>query len=129
MDNKTLITNEYQKLKGQLVLSHYKVYQLIGIGEDEYDFYWLLYDGRKVQWATCVGSITQLKDKIDKRDYDDMVRIAELNFESSDNMWGAKTKTAEISALVTTAASEHRKKMETLTEGHSLIAGWHWDLI
>ena len=44
MDNLTIFTNEYNDLKGQMVISSDKVYRFIGLAEDEHDYYYVLYD-------------------------------------------------------------------------------------
>ena len=35
MDNLTIITKEFEKMKGQYVLSHCEAYRLIGVVDDE----------------------------------------------------------------------------------------------
>lgn len=79
--SKTLqsIVDEFKRLKGQFVLRDNKVGRLIGIGTDDQDYYYVLYDGRVLRWCTCVGRITQLKDKINDVDYNEMKRLAVLN--------------------------------------------------
>jgi hypothetical protein len=60
-DNLTLITNEFENLKGQYVLVDCESFRLIGIVEDEHDYYYCLYDGRKLKLTTCLMRITPIK--------------------------------------------------------------------
>jgi hypothetical protein len=79
MDNLTIITNEFNQLKGQMVICSDQVYRLIGIADDDEDWYYALYDGRRITLHSCVGRIIPLKGFIQQRDYDEMIRIAKLN--------------------------------------------------
>ena len=79
-DNKTLILAEFEKYKGQLVISdNWKVERLVAVSEDEWDYYWVTYDGRDLSFHSCVGRVTPLKGYIKAENYNDMVRIAKLN--------------------------------------------------
>ena len=80
IDNKTLILAEFDELKGQFVIpDSWKVERLVAIAEDDMDYYWITYDGRKLKWHTCVGGVVQLKGKLDDTDYDEFERLADLN--------------------------------------------------
>lgn len=81
MDNNLkLILNEFEQLKGQFVITmDWKVERLVAIGEDDMDYYYITYNGRKLKWNTCVGRLVQLKGKIDDDDYNEFERIADLN--------------------------------------------------
>ena len=92
-DNKTLILKEFEKLKGQFVISdNWHTERLIAIGEDEWDYYYITYDGREIHWHTCVSRIMPLKGYLRDEDYNELVRIAKLNhydqvdFEMNGNM-------------------------------------------
>lgn len=74
------IKNTYEELKGQFVITNcWKIERLVGIGTDEEDYYWLTYNGRELKWNTCVGGLKRLKNKLDAKDYNELVRIAKLN--------------------------------------------------
>ena len=79
MDNLTIITKEFNELKGQFVICGDQVYRLLGIADDDEDWYYALYDGRRITLHSCVGRITPLKGFIQQKDYDEMIRIAKLN--------------------------------------------------
>ncbi len=78
-ENLKLFKNQFEILKGQLVLCCGRVYRLIALSEDEFDFYWILFDGKKTHLVSCCIRITQLKNKIDCYAYEDMIRVAKLN--------------------------------------------------
>ena len=48
MDNLTIITKEFNELKGQFVICSDQVYRLLGIADDDEDWYYALYDGRRI---------------------------------------------------------------------------------
>lgn len=79
-DNKKIILNEFESLKGQFVIAgDWKVKRLVGVVGDDMGYYWLFYDGREFSLDTCLCRIVPLKGKIADRDYDEFVRIAYLN--------------------------------------------------
>jgi hypothetical protein len=73
------ILEEFENLKGQLVIDGTSVVRLIGIATDDEDYYYVIYDGLKVIWSSCVGKMIALKGKIDEYDYHKLVRLAQLN--------------------------------------------------
>lgn len=78
--NLVKILERFEQHKGEFVIVGYnKVERFIGIGDDEQDYYYITYDGRKLKWSTCVGPLFYLKGKIDDKDYNELVRIAKLN--------------------------------------------------
>jgi len=80
MNNRELILNKFEQLKGQFVITEmWKVERLVGIGEDEHDYYYITYDGRELKFHTCVGRIIPLKGKIDAKHYNEFERLADLN--------------------------------------------------
>lgn len=79
-DNKKIILNEFESLKGQFVIAgDWKVKRLVGVVGDDMGYYLLFYDGREFSLDTCLCRIVPLKRKIADRDYDEFVRIAYLN--------------------------------------------------
>ena len=79
MNNKDKITETYNQLKGQLIISDFQVSRLIGIVEDKDDYYWCLYDGRIITLSSCLTRVTPLRGCILNDDYNEMVRICKLN--------------------------------------------------
>ena len=79
-DNKKIILEEFESLKGQLVIAgDWKVKRLIAVVEDDMDYYWLFYDGRKFSLDSCLCRVVPLKGRIADGDYNEFVRIAYLN--------------------------------------------------
>ena len=79
-DNKKLVIEEFELLKGQFVVAgDWKVKRIVGVVEDDMDYYWLFYDGRKFSLDSCLCRIVALKGKIDDKDYNEFVRLAYLN--------------------------------------------------
>lgn len=90
-DNKTLILREFEQLKGQFVITEdWDIQRLVAIGEDDMDYYWVTYDGRKFHWHTCVGGLMPLKGYLRDADYDKLVRRAKLNHYDQKTLWGNK---------------------------------------
>jgi hypothetical protein len=121
MDNKTIIQKEYESLKGQFVLSHDRVYRLIGLSEDQWDYYYVLYDGRKITFATCVGRITPLKGFIRNYDYNEMIRLAKLNHYDQPTVYDTNEDMTEFN-------KKHKEEVTTTEDDMKFISGPFWDL-
>lgn len=84
------ILEEFEKYKGQFVITEsWNVERLIAIGNDEQDYYYVTYNGRKTKWNTCVGSIITLKDKLSEKEYNKFIRTAKLNHWDQRSVWGS----------------------------------------
>jgi len=80
LNNLDRIKEEFEQHKGEFVITENNtVDRFVGIAEDESDYYYILYNGRKIHWYTFVGKLVYLKGKIDDKDYIEFIRIAELN--------------------------------------------------
>lgn len=90
-DNKTLILQKFETLKGQFVITDsWEIERLVAVGEDDMDYYWITYNGRKLKWNTCVGRVMPLKGHLQDKDYNELVRIAKLNHFDQAAVWGIK---------------------------------------
>jgi len=70
----------FDERKGQFFITDYKdVMRLIGIGGDELDYFLIYWDGRNMSFSSPLCPQIPLKGKIDDSDYNELVRIAELN--------------------------------------------------
>jgi hypothetical protein len=116
-DNKTLILREFEKLKGQFVITaSWEIERLVAVGEDDMDYYWVTYDGRKFTWNTCVGRLMPLKGHLQTKDYNELVRLARLNHYDQVTLWGRETS-EEAEQL----CRHHKNElMKTLTDEHFL---------
>lgn len=80
-DNLTIILEEFEQWKGQLMLTQRNnVQRLVGVGTDEEDYYWIFYDGRRLNWESCVGRIIPLKGHITDENYKYLSRLCDLNY-------------------------------------------------
>lgn len=125
-DNKTLIIEEYEQLKGQLVLSYFEVYRLIGIVDDEEDYYWALYDGRKLHLSSCVGGVIPLKGRLAEKDYERLVMIAKLNHY---DYMGMDHPNEEKRKHYEEFITEHKHHLTDWEETHSWMAPPHWGIV
>ncbi len=121
MDNITRITEEYNKVKGQFVICGDRVYRLIGIADDDEDYYWVLYNGRQITLHSCVGRIIPLKGYIKQNDYEEMLRIAKLNHFDQPTLYNSEE---DLNSF-----NENHKKEITTWEDTRFILGPHWDLL
>jgi hypothetical protein len=122
MTNLEIFTNEYETLKGQFVLVDNQTFRFIGIGEDDMDYYYVLYDGRTLRLTTCLQRLTPLKGFILEDHYNEMVRIAKLNHYDQLTLWGSKDDSL---------SEFNEKHKEELTNGWNdtkFILGPHWEL-
>ena len=121
-DNLFQITKEFEELKGQLVITQlFIVERLIAIGEDEHDYYYITYDGKKVRWNTCVGRIIRLKDRISDLDYAMLSQITRLN----DPIYQIPKAYPDKPELL----EEYKGATLTLAEGDKLITEVEWQII
>lgn len=125
-DNKTLILNQFEENKGQFVIMHNKVVRLVAIAEDDMDYYYVCYDGRKIIWHSCVGSYTILKNKIDDKDYNEMIRLAKINHHDQDDLWIPRTDEEKEETKI--FAREHKKQMEKEEGYNKYLTPFCWDL-
>jgi hypothetical protein len=87
-NNRKLILAEFDSLKGQFVItSSHNIERLIAVGSDDMDYYWITYNGRKLNWSSCVGRIMPLKGHLRDKDYKELVRLAKLNHYDQVTLW------------------------------------------
>ncbi len=123
---KELILNQFEKNKGQFVIMYGKVVRLVAIAQDNDDYYYVCYDGRKIVWHSCVGSYTVLKNKIDDKDYTEMIRLAKINHFDQDDLWMPSTE--EDKAQQKHYAKKHKQKMEKEEGDNKYLTPFCWDL-
>ena len=116
-DNLTLIKAKFEKLKGQFVITaSWNIERFVAIAEDEHDYYWITYDGRKLKWNTCVGRLMPLKGHLRDEDYAELVRLAKLNHFDQETLWGNREpqKFQEF-------CDNHIAELLTLPEDHKFL--------
>ena len=116
-DNLTLIKGEFEKLKGQFVKTDsWRIERLVAIGEDEWDYYYITYDGRKLTWNTCVGRIMPLKGYLRDKDYNEFIRLAKLNHYDQATLWG-NSEPEKYQMMV----DSHLAELLALPEDHKFL--------
>ncbi len=77
------ILKEFDEHKGEFVLNGiFRVHRLIGISEDEFDYSYVLYDGRSLIFETPLIKLIYLKGKIDNEDYEMLEKSSRLNHDN-----------------------------------------------
>lgn len=125
-DNKTLILNQFEENKGQFVIMHDKVVRLVAIAEDDMDYYYVCYDGRKVIWHSCVGSYTVLKNKIDEKHYNELIRLAKINHFDQDDFLMPSSEDDKVQQKK--FAECHKQEMEKVEGQDKYLTPFCWDL-
>lgn len=78
--NACLIREEALAHKGELVIDSWEVKQLVGVGADDGDWFWVFRDIQGVHsYLSCCGGFTPLKGKIDAAAYASMERAFRWN--------------------------------------------------
>ena len=78
--NRRSTLDKFEKYKGQLVITaEWKVERFVAIGEDEWDFLYITFDGRVVHEQVINARLIPLKGFIKDDDYDSMIRQVTLN--------------------------------------------------
>lgn len=123
-DNLKLILEEFEQLKGQIVITmSYNIERLVAVGDDETDYYWITFDGRKFKWNTCVGRIIPLKGHLPDKDYDHFVRRAKLNDYDQIPLFG-KLETDEVIDKV----NAFKRDLVVLPNNHKFLTDVCWQI-
>ncbi len=87
------ILKEFDELKGQFVINNaWDIERFVAVATDGTDYFYVTYNGRKLTWYSSVGRITQLKNKIDDKDYQQLIKIAKLNHFDQPTLYSAREK-------------------------------------
>ena len=125
--NLNRILKEFEELKGQFVITNsWTIERLVAIGDDDMDYYYITYDGRKLTWNTCVGKLVRLKNKIDEKDYNDFIRLAKMNHFDQENLWLPKEE--EQKEKILRLNREHKLEITTLSEPNRFLTEVCWEL-
>jgi hypothetical protein len=105
--SKELILKEFEEHKGEFVITDTdKVMRLIAVVDDDIDYFWVYWNGRETFWHSCVGGFIVLKNKIDEKDYNNLIRMAKLNHI---DLWQLNDKDTELNKI-------HRIKVERMKQ-------------
>ena len=113
------IKQEFETLKGQFVITQsHKIERLVAIGDDQQDYYYITYDGRKFTWNTCVGRVIPLKGYLRDEDYNELVRLAKLNHFDQETCWGENGKNSQ----------KHKNELMKVSGDDTILTEVCWDL-
>lgn len=77
------LLKEFEQHKGEFVIDgSLTIKRFIGISEDEFDFSYVLYNGRELYFETALTKLMFLKGKLDDYDYDILEKSARLNHDN-----------------------------------------------
>lgn len=124
--SKESILKEFEELKGQFVITdNWDVQRLLAIGDDDQDYYYVYWNGRKSTWSTCVGRVIPLKGKIDDKHYNEFIRRAKLNHWDQPTIYGNKDpEKLEVVEMIKNA----KESVELLKDPDKFITEVCWDL-
>lgn len=118
------ILEEFESLKGQFVITPGQdIERLVAIGEDDEDYYYVTYNGRKLTFSTAVGRIMPLKGYLRDEDYLELRRLARLNHFDQADLWGSKSleETKEFN-------EKHKSELMTLKGSDRFLTEVCWEL-
>ena len=120
-NNLNIFQQVFDNLKGELVICDFKVYRLIGIVEDEIDYYYCLFDGEDLYFYSCLIDLIKLKDQIEDEDYQKLISSVKLNHPDLSN----DNTTEELLELI----NEFKKEIiSSINEDKKFIVGPYWEL-
>ena len=123
MDNNLkLVLEEFEKFKGQFVIIDrikFNVERLVAIGGDEWDWFYITFDGRDLNWSVCNCSIMPLKGYLRDEDYNYLIRNAKLNH--FDQLYIKNNQEKIFLDAVEKEVSEYPENTKVITE-------FFWDL-
>jgi len=127
-ENLRIIKKEFENLKGQHVIIDNIVLRFIAIAEDEWDFIYIMWNGKKLISHTVLEGIIPLKGKIDDKYYERIVRGARWNHHDSLDYMCPRTEDVKeavknFSKEVKQEAEEELKDREKL----KLLSEICWD--
>lgn len=118
------ILEEFESLKGQFVItSGQDIERLVAIGEDDEDYYYVTYNGRKLTFSSAVGRIMPLKGYLRDEDYLELRRLARLNHFDQSELWGSKSseETKEFN-------EKHKAELMALKDPDKFLTEVCWEL-
>jgi len=125
-NNKKLLIKQFEENCGQFVIMGNDVVRFIGIAEDDMDYYYVTYDGRKINWHSAVGSYTVLKGKIDEKDYNHLIHVAKLNHFDQDDFFSPSTEEEKEKRKL--FAISHKLEISKVSGYDKYIVPLHWEL-
>ncbi len=124
-DNLKKMLAEFEELKGQhVIMCQTDIVRLIAIGDDDFDWCYVCWDGKKARWYSGLCHIIPLKGHIREKDYDEIVRMAKLNDLDSPGLWGR-----EVTPEILEVNRQAKREGETLPGKDSkILTPFCWDI-
>jgi len=116
-NNLKLVLEEFEKWKGQFVIidrMKFIAERLVAIGDDEWDWCYITFDGRDLHWNVCNSSIMPLKGYLRDEDYNVLIRSAKLNH--SDQLYLKNNQENVFLDAVEKEISEYPKNRKIITD-------------
>jgi hypothetical protein len=125
-DNKSLIINQFEENKGQFIIMNNKVVRLVCIAEDEMDYYYVTYNGRKINWHSCVGSYMILKGRLKDKDYNELIRIAKLNHFDQEDLYSPITEEEKEQQKL--YSERHKRELSKVSGKDKYLVPFCWNI-
>lgn len=120
--------SEFDRLKGQFIITESnRIERLIAIGEDDMDYYYITYNGRKLMWNTCVGRLIPLKGYLRDTDYESFVRSAKLNHFDQSTVFDGRESRENLKDILE-FNEQHKKEITTIKNPDRFLTEICWDL-
>lgn len=127
MENLDIFLKIYEALKGQFIIDCTdKVVRLIGIAEDDLDYYYVLYNGEYFIHHSCLMDPIPLKGKIDSEHYERLVKMAKINHMDQPGIFSSEKTPSDV---ILNFNRDHKKKLiDECTKSNKFVAGPYWEI-
>ncbi len=124
MENLTIFTNQFKNYQGQFVIVNSQVFRFIGVAEDDFDYYWIFYNGKDVILNSCLITLIPLKGFIREFDYFTLVNSAKLRHLDQVNLFDTNGSVETLSFN-----QSHRDEMTNkINANYSILNGLVWEI-
>jgi hypothetical protein len=125
-NNLKIIKKEFNELKGQHVLINNTVLRFIAIAEDEYDYLYILWDGKNIKYHTVLELLIPLKNKIDDQHYNSIVLTSKYNhLDSFDYMMPSNDLEKKI--VKKFALKQRKDVIKSIPDDINVLSEFCWD--
>lgn len=117
MNELTVLTDQFNLYQGQFVIINSQVVRFIGIAEDDFDYYFIFYNGKEAILTSCLLTPIPLKGFITEFDYCTLVNSAKLRHLDQVNLFNVP---GELS---------HRDEITNkISANYSILNGLAWEI-
>lgn len=125
-NNLKIIKKEFDELKGQHVLINNTVLRFIAIAEDEYDYLYVLWDGKNIKYYTILELLIPLKNKIDDQHYNSITRLSKYNHLDSFEYMIPNTE-SEREIVEKNALKCRKDAIKSISDDINILSDFCWD--